>query len=87
LRLPVINSSGFRLASRNRGGVIVFRLPAKPSIHYIKRLIDAGDHVAVRNNQVIINDLLLRKSPMGFLRAATSWAPICSSKRLALVST
>jgi signal peptidase I len=66
LRLPVIDSKVLSTGRPQRGDVIVFRLPAKPSVHYIKRLIGLpGDHVAVRNNQVFINDLPLAQKPDG----------------------
>jgi len=66
LRLPVINSKVLSTGQPQRGDVIVFRLPAKPSIHYIKRLIGLpGDHVAVRNNQVFVNALPLAQKPDG----------------------
>jgi len=56
LRLPVLNTKILNTGRPQRGDVIVFRLPADPSVNYIKRLIGLpGDHVLVRNNQIFIN--------------------------------
>jgi len=66
LRLPVTNTKVLTTGQPRRGDVIVFRLPAKPSVHLIKRLIGLpGDHVAVRNNQVYINGSALALKPDG----------------------
>jgi signal peptidase I len=66
LRLPIINTKLLTTGQPRRGDVIVFRLPAKPSVHYIKRLIGLpGDHVAVRNNRVYVNDSPLALKPDG----------------------
>jgi signal peptidase I len=66
LRLPVINSKLVSTGQPQRGDVIVFRLPRDPSVHYIKRLVGLpGDHVAVRNNQVLINNTPLALKPQG----------------------
>jgi len=66
LRLPVVNTKVLTTGEPRRGDVIVFRLPAKPSVHLIKRLIGLpGDHVAVRNNQVYINAAPLALKPDG----------------------
>jgi signal peptidase I len=56
LRLPLVNTKIAAVGEPKRGDVIVFRLPSDPSVHFIKRLIGLpGDHVVVRDNQVIIN--------------------------------
>jgi signal peptidase I len=56
LRLPLINTKIAAIGEPQRGDVIVFRLPSDPSVHFIKRLVGLpGDHVVVRDNQVIIN--------------------------------
>ena len=66
LRLPIINTKLLTTGQPRRGDVIVFRLPAKPSVHFIKRLIGLpGDHVAVRDNRVFINDSPLALKPDG----------------------
>ena len=46
LRLPVINTKIFDIGEPARGDVVVFRLPADPSINYIKRVVGLpGDEV------------------------------------------
>ena len=56
LRLPVLNSKILSTGQPQRGDVVVFRLPSKPSVHYIKRLIGIpGDHILVHDNTIFIN--------------------------------
>jgi signal peptidase I len=56
LRLPLVNTKIAAIGEPKRGDVIVFRLPSDPSVHFIKRLIGLpGDHIVVRDNQIIIN--------------------------------
>lgn len=56
IRLPVINDKIAETHSPQRGDVVVFRLPANPSVNYIKRLIGLpGDHVVVTNDRLFIN--------------------------------
>jgi signal peptidase I len=66
LRLPVLNSKILSTGQPQRGDVIVFRLPSKPSIHYIKRLIGLpGDHVVVHDNTIFINGARVPQKPDG----------------------
>jgi signal peptidase I len=66
LRLPVFNAKIVNTGQPERGDVIVFRLPSDPSVHFIKRLIGLpGDHVVVRDNQVIVNDVPVKQKPAG----------------------
>jgi signal peptidase I len=66
LRLPVVNTKILSTWQPERGDVIVFRLPSDPSVHFIKRLVGLpGDHVAVRNNQVFVNDAAVTQQPGG----------------------
>ena len=56
LRLPVIESKILETGSPQRGDVVVFRLPAKPNINYIKRVIGLpGDVVTYRHHVLKIN--------------------------------
>jgi signal peptidase I len=56
LRLPLIDTRIVNIGQPHRGDVVVFRLPADPRIHLIKRLVGLpGDHVQVRDNQVFVN--------------------------------
>jgi signal peptidase I len=67
LRLPLLNTKIASIGEPQRGDVIVFRLPSDPSIHFIKRLIGLpGDHIVVRDNQVIINGEAVPKQRDGF---------------------
>jgi signal peptidase I len=66
LRLPLINVKFLSIGEPRRGDVIVFRLPSNPSIDYIKRLVGLpGDRIAVHNNRVFINGILIPLSNDG----------------------
>jgi len=57
LRLPVLNTEIVDLGEPKQGDVVVFRLPADPSVNYIKRLIGMpGDKITYRNKRLYIND-------------------------------
>ena len=65
VRLPVINLKVFDNNSPQRGDVMVFRYPPKPSLDYIKRVVGVpGDEVAYLNKQVTINGKLLEKKAL-----------------------
>ncbi len=56
LRLPVINTKITEGTKPQRGDVMVFRYPPKPSMDYIKRVIGVpGDEVAYLNKSLTIN--------------------------------
>lgn len=56
VRLPVINTKITEGNAVQRGDVMVFRYPPKPSLDYIKRVIGVpGDEVAYLNKQLTIN--------------------------------
>src|SRR5437764_5226562 len=56
LRLPVINRKILDIGEPERGDVVVFRWPTRPSTNFIKRLVGLpGDHVEVRDNRIVIN--------------------------------
>jgi signal peptidase I len=66
LRLPLLNTKVLSTGEPHRGDVIVFRLPADPSIHYIKRLVGLpGDHIVIRNNKLTINGSAVPLAPDG----------------------
>jgi len=66
LRLPVLNTKILNTGRPQRGDVIVFRLPADPSVNFIKRLIGLpGDHVVVRDNEIFINGARVSQQPDG----------------------
>jgi len=56
VRLPVINTKITQGQSPQRGDVMVFRYPPKPSLDYIKRVVGVpGDEVAYLNKRLTIN--------------------------------
>ena len=56
IRLPVINSKITEGTAPQRGDVMVFRYPPKPSLDYIKRVVGLpGDEVAYLNKRLTIN--------------------------------
>jgi len=56
LRLPVLNTKITEGTSPQRGDVMVFRYPPKPSLDYIKRVVGVpGDEVAYLNKRLSIN--------------------------------
>ena len=65
MRLPVINKKVLDNHSPERGDVMVFRYPPKPSLDYIKRVVGLpGDEVAYLNKKLAINGKPLPKSPL-----------------------
>ena len=56
LRLPVLNTKITEGHAPQRGDVMVFRYPPKPSLDYIKRVVGVpGDEVAYINKRLTIN--------------------------------
>ncbi|HSX93392.1 MAG TPA: signal peptidase I [Hydrogenophaga sp.] len=56
IRLPVLNTKVWDNHAPQRGDVIVFRYPPKPSLDYIKRVVGLpGDEVAYLNKQLTVN--------------------------------
>ncbi|RYX97668.1 MAG: signal peptidase I [Comamonadaceae bacterium] len=56
VRLPVINKKIMDNHSPQRGDVMVFRYPPKPSLDYIKRVVGIpGDEVAYLNKKLTVN--------------------------------
>jgi signal peptidase I len=56
LRLPVINTKLTEGTAPQRGDVMVFRYPPKPSLDYIKRVVGVpGDEVSYLNKRLSIN--------------------------------
>ncbi|CAM5785883.1 MAG: signal peptidase I [Burkholderiales bacterium] len=56
LRLPVVNTQVTQGNPIQRGDVVVFRYPPKPSVDYIKRVIGLpGDEVSYLNKRLTIN--------------------------------
>lgn len=56
IRLPVTHTEVVETGAPERGDVVVFRYPRKPSVNYIKRVVAVpGDQVAYYNRRVFIN--------------------------------
>ncbi len=65
VRLPVLNIKVLDNHSPQRGDVMVFRYPPKPSLDYIKRVVGIpGDEVAYLNKKLTINGKPLPKTPL-----------------------
>jgi len=56
LRLPVSETKVVSTGEPERGDVVVFRLPADPSINYIKRVVGLpGDEISYERHRLVIN--------------------------------
>jgi signal peptidase I len=65
VRLPVVNIKLTEGTPPQRGDVMVFRYPPKPSLDYIKRVVGVpGDEVAYLNKQLTINGQPVSKVPV-----------------------
>ncbi len=65
IRLPVINTKVTEGTPPQRGDVMVFRYPPKPSLDYIKRVVGVpGDEVAYLNKTLTINGKPVPKQPV-----------------------
>ena len=65
LRVPQLNWKIVPTGEPQRGDVVVFRAPSEPII-LIKRLVGLpGDHVVVRDNQVTVNGVAVRRVSEG----------------------
>ncbi len=65
LKLPVVNARITEGNPLQRGDVVVFRYPPKPSVDYIKRVIGLpGDEVAYLNKRLTINGKPVPEAPM-----------------------
>jgi signal peptidase I len=65
IRLPVLNTKITEGTPPQRGDVMVFRYPPKPSLDYIKRVVGVpGDEVAYLNKRLTINGVPVSKQPL-----------------------
>lgn len=62
MRIPFTSDWLIELAQPQRGEVIVFKYPEKPSLFYIKRVVGIpGDRVFYENGNLFINEQLVEK--------------------------
>ncbi len=65
VRLPVLGTKVIANHLPQRGDVMVFRYPPKPSLDYIKRVVGVpGDEVAYLNKQLTVNGQPLARKPL-----------------------
>ena len=65
IRLPVLNTKITEGKPLQRGDVVVFRYPPKPSLDYIKRVVGVpGDEVSYLNKVLMVNGKELPKLPL-----------------------
>ena len=65
LRLPVIDTKVIPVGSPQRGDVMVFRYPPRPSVDYIKRVVGVpGDEVSYLNKQLSINGQVVPRNTL-----------------------
>ncbi|MFT4021724.1 MAG: signal peptidase I [Acinetobacter sp.] len=69
VRLPLVNKKVISIGEPQRGDVIVFRYPLKPSISYIKRVVGLpGDHLVYRDGQLTVNGQKVQQISTQFAR-------------------
>lgn len=73
LRLPVLGTQLVPVGTPQRGDIMVFRYPEKPSQNFIKRVVGVpGDHVRVVDGRVYVNGEALPRTPALF-PGAEAW--------------
>ena len=64
VRLPILNTKVADVSSPQRGDIMVFRFPPKPSQNYVKRVIGLpGDDISYLNKVLAVNGKILTKTP------------------------
>lgn len=59
----IIDEISYRFKEPQRGDIIVFRYPADPQEHFIKRIIGLpGEKIEIKSGRVYLNDQLLDES-------------------------
>ncbi len=62
IRLPVLGTEIIPVGKPQRGDIMVFKYPEKPSINYIKRVVGLpGDTIRYENKRVYVNDVLVEQ--------------------------
>ena len=63
LRLPVLGTEIIAIGKPERGDIMVFKYPEKPSINYIKRVVGLpGDTIRYENKRLYVNDVLVEQT-------------------------
>ena len=93
VRLPVINLKVLDNNTPQRGDVMVFRYPPKPSLDYIKRVVGVpGDEVAYLNKKLTVNGKPLTKTTLpdffdeGTLRYSKQFEETADTKKYQLLN-
>jgi signal peptidase I len=64
VRLPILNTKVADVSSPQRGDIMVFRFPPKPTQNYVKRVIGLpGDDISYLNKVLTVNGEILTKTP------------------------
>lgn len=67
LRLPVLGTEVIPVGKPQRGDIMVFKYPERPSQNFIKRVVGVpGDRVRVRDGRVWVNDAELPREQVAF---------------------
>jgi len=75
LRWPVLDKKFVEIGEPQRGDVVVFRFPQKPSIDYIKRVVGVpGDEIGYRNKTLYVNGEPAPQTSLGIYRGVGSGA-------------
>lgn len=62
IRLPVLGTEIIPIGKPERGDIMVFKYPEKPSINYIKRVVGLpGDTIRYENKRLYVNDALVEQ--------------------------
>ncbi len=62
IRLPVLGTEIISIGEPDRGDIMVFKYPEKPSINYIKRVVGLpGDTIRYEDKRVYVNDVLVEQ--------------------------
>ncbi|MEM8645115.1 MAG: signal peptidase I [Pseudomonadota bacterium] len=62
----VVNNHAYRRAKPQRGDVVVFTVPQRKNVHWIKRVVGLpGDRIQMKNGQLYINGTAVKRTPAG----------------------
>ncbi|MDB5890633.1 MAG: signal peptidase Serine peptidase family [Polaromonas sp.] len=93
VRLPVINTKIIDYKTPQRGDVMVFRYPPKPSLDYIKRVVGLpGDEVAYLNKKLTVNGQSVVKTALpdffdeDSMRYAKQFEEVAGNKRYRILN-